>query len=249
MSQAGTRTYRIREFAKLAGVTVRALQHYDRMGVLTPARSSRGSRVYSHADLQTLVEIVALKSMGVPLKKIGKLRANGPAALVETLGSQRRALERKQPVLDRVIFTVRNIEAAIGRGEETDPAVLKPLMDALRKGNGHSQQPPPAAPERRIPPWADLEQEWEALLADVEAASAEAETNPATMRALAARWERLMSLSTDGAPYARDLVPYLAILRSSSTPRLVPGGAPFEKIGPALADWIAPAGTARPGNR
>ena len=116
MAQARGRSYRIREFAKLAGVTVRALQHYDRMGLLTPSRSQAGSRLYSQADLQALVQIVALKSVGVPLKKIGMLRANGPNALVETLGSQRRALERRQPMLDRVIFAVRNIEAVLESG-------------------------------------------------------------------------------------------------------------------------------------
>ena len=85
MSQGRVRSYRIREFAKLAGVTVRALQHYDRMGLLTPARSRTGSRVYSESDFQALVQILALKSVGVPLRKIGMLRAHGPSALMESL--------------------------------------------------------------------------------------------------------------------------------------------------------------------
>ena len=39
-------TYRIGEFAELAGVTVRALHHYDRIGLLKPQRSGSGSRLY-----------------------------------------------------------------------------------------------------------------------------------------------------------------------------------------------------------
>jgi hypothetical protein len=40
-------TFRIQEFAKLAGVTVRALHHYDRLKLLSPAhRSERGYRLY-----------------------------------------------------------------------------------------------------------------------------------------------------------------------------------------------------------
>jgi DNA-binding transcriptional MerR regulator len=47
-------TYRIGEFAELAGVTVRALHHYDRIGLLKPQRGNSGSRLYSLADLERL---------------------------------------------------------------------------------------------------------------------------------------------------------------------------------------------------
>jgi MerR family transcriptional regulator, thiopeptide resistance regulator len=235
MSQARGRTYRIREFAKLAGVTVRALQHYDRMGLLTPARSQAGSRVYSAADLRSLVQIVALKSVGVPLKQIGALRATGASALVATLGAQRRALERKKPVLDRVIFAVRNLEAVLGSDQEADPAVLKPLMDALRIGEGEPADSPPLA-ERHVAGWAQLRQEWETLLADVEQAT----SDPAggVMQDLAARWDRLMALSTDGVSYGRDFARHVDNLRAGGASRAVPGGLAFERIGPALAHRV-----------
>jgi DNA-binding transcriptional MerR regulator len=52
------RTFRIQEFAKLAGVTERALHHYDRLKLLSPAhRSERGDRLYSRADLGRLERI------------------------------------------------------------------------------------------------------------------------------------------------------------------------------------------------
>ena len=43
--------YRIHEFARLAGVTVKALRHYDRLGLLRPRRTGSGYRVYSDSDL------------------------------------------------------------------------------------------------------------------------------------------------------------------------------------------------------
>jgi len=47
--------FRIQEFAKLAGVIVRALHHYDRLKLLSPGhRSERGSRIYCHEDLGRL---------------------------------------------------------------------------------------------------------------------------------------------------------------------------------------------------
>src|SRR5215472_4266739 len=40
------RQYKVREFAEFAGVTVRALHHYERLGLLKPTRTAAGYRVY-----------------------------------------------------------------------------------------------------------------------------------------------------------------------------------------------------------
>ena len=66
-NQAGG--YRVQEFAELAGVTVRTLHHYDRLGQLKPLRTHSGYRCYSEAHLAQLEQIVALKFIGVPLKR------------------------------------------------------------------------------------------------------------------------------------------------------------------------------------
>ena len=46
--------HRASEFADLAGVTVRTLHHYDRMGLLKPHRNGSGSRHYRERILSTL---------------------------------------------------------------------------------------------------------------------------------------------------------------------------------------------------
>ena len=63
-------TYRVQQFSELAGVTVRALHHYDRLALLKPRRTDAGYRVYSPSDLDRLERIVALKFLGLPLKQI-----------------------------------------------------------------------------------------------------------------------------------------------------------------------------------
>ena len=65
--------YRVHEFAELAGVTVKTLHHYDRVGLLRPRRTSSGYRVYTHADLVRLEEILALKTIGFSLNDIRAL--------------------------------------------------------------------------------------------------------------------------------------------------------------------------------
>ena len=66
--------YRVQEFAALAGVTVRALHHYDQLGLLKPLRRpGSGYRIYRDADFARLEQIVVLKFLGIPLREIGPL--------------------------------------------------------------------------------------------------------------------------------------------------------------------------------
>ncbi len=58
----------IHEFAERNGVTVRALQHYDKLGLLSPQRSPAGYRRYSGADAGKLQQIQALQWVGLGLK-------------------------------------------------------------------------------------------------------------------------------------------------------------------------------------
>ena len=50
MGDSNEKLFQAREFAKLSGVTVRALHHYDRLGLLKPSRHTRaGYRLYARA--------------------------------------------------------------------------------------------------------------------------------------------------------------------------------------------------------
>jgi DNA-binding transcriptional MerR regulator len=69
-------TYSVRAFAELAGVTIKTLHHYERRGLLAPRRSRAGYRRYTIKDLARLERIIALKSLGLPLKEIARLKGS-----------------------------------------------------------------------------------------------------------------------------------------------------------------------------
>ncbi len=96
VTRAMSTSYRIGEFAKLAGVTVRALHHYDRIGLLKPQRGSSGFRLYRMEDLERLEQIAALKFLGIPLQEIKLLLKHGPLTLVDSLHVQRDGFSRKK---------------------------------------------------------------------------------------------------------------------------------------------------------
>ena len=65
----------IGDFAQLARVSARVLRHYDRIGLLHPARvdDTTGYRFYSAAQLADVNRIVALRDLGFGLVEIGEL--------------------------------------------------------------------------------------------------------------------------------------------------------------------------------
>ena len=64
--------FKIGDFARLGGVSVRALRHYDEIGLLSPADVDAGSgyRLYAAHQLGPLNRIVALKELGFSLTQI-----------------------------------------------------------------------------------------------------------------------------------------------------------------------------------
>jgi DNA-binding transcriptional MerR regulator len=55
VADVSAETYTVGAVARLAGVSVRTLHHYDQIGLLCPGtRSSAGYRLYSLSDLKRL---------------------------------------------------------------------------------------------------------------------------------------------------------------------------------------------------
>ena len=75
--------------AKVAGMTVRTLHHYDELGLLRPSeRTPSGHRRYTEADLHRLYQIRLLRQLGMSLDEIGDVLADpsdpGPLTRVLT---------------------------------------------------------------------------------------------------------------------------------------------------------------------
>jgi MerR family transcriptional regulator, thiopeptide resistance regulator len=62
------------EVAALAGVTVRTLHHYDRIGLLSPSgRTAAGYRQYAPGDLDRLHQVLLYRELGFPLEEVATL--------------------------------------------------------------------------------------------------------------------------------------------------------------------------------
>jgi len=206
-----SKLHHVQEFAELAGVTVRALHHYDRLGLLKPRRTPAGYRLYDGlGDLERLEQIVALKFLGIPLKQIRTLFHREAHALPEALRMQRRVLEEKRRLLDSAINAIREAEQATRPGERPDSAVLKKIIEVIEMQDNmdwskkyYSDEAQNKIEERKQL-WSPENQErwskeWSDLFREVEAALGE---GPASEKAqaLAARWKKLVEAFTGRDP-------------------------------------------------
>lgn len=70
------RTWRVGDVAVATGLTVRALHHYDEIGLVVPSgRTASGHRLYVDADLRRLYMVTALRQLGLSLEQVGKVLA------------------------------------------------------------------------------------------------------------------------------------------------------------------------------
>jgi MerR family transcriptional regulator, thiopeptide resistance regulator len=202
--------YRIQAFGRLAGVTVRALHHYDRLGLLKPSgRSDRGYRLYRDRDLARLEQIVVLKFLGLPLRQIGRLLKR-EAPLSDTLRQQQQVLAEKRRQLDVAIHAIGEAERSVRSRREPDWELFTTIVREIEMQNNNEWSKKYYSPgaqakvEARKTLWspelqAQVTKQWTELVADVEAALGEDPAGPKA-QALAARWRTLVEGFTGGDP-------------------------------------------------
>jgi len=107
--------YRIKELASLAGVSVRTLHHYDRIGLLAPqSRNASGYRLYGEAELFRLQQILLYREMELPLGKIGELLDRADFDFRNELARHRRSIEEKAARLAVLLTTIDKTIARLG---------------------------------------------------------------------------------------------------------------------------------------
>jgi MerR family transcriptional regulator, thiopeptide resistance regulator len=213
VSDKAVRWYQASEFAQLTGVTVRALHHYDRLGLLRPTRRTRaGYRLYGERDVARLEQIVALKFIGFSLKEIKTILDRDALDLTAMLRLQRETIQRKRRLLDSAIAAIERAELAVSQRGEADLETFKQIIEVMNMENNtnwmmqYYSEEARQKIETRARDWTPEKQaqasaDWAALFKDVAAAIAEG-VDPASQRAqqLAARWDELIRGFTGGDP-------------------------------------------------
>ncbi len=119
------------QFAALAGVSVRTIRFYDKLGILKPSLlSGNNARFYTDSDLVRLQQILLLKYLGFSLEEIRELTIDDqdPAYLLNQLDLQQRLVEDRIEQMQVVRSAISDTAGMIREGEGVDWSKLLDLI-------------------------------------------------------------------------------------------------------------------------
>jgi MerR family transcriptional regulator, multidrug-efflux activator len=113
--------YTVKSVADLAGISVRALHHFDHIGLLRPETvSEAGYRLYSERDLERLQQVLFFRELGFKLGEIKEIMANPNFDRRRALHAHRELLCERRERLERLIAAVDDTLAAIEKETTMD---------------------------------------------------------------------------------------------------------------------------------
>ncbi len=96
--------FTVNEVSKIAGISVRTLQYYDKIGLLPPSSfTDSGYRLYNEDSLERLQTVLLFKELEFPLKEIKKIIENPDFDKEKALSEQIKLLKLRREQLDSLI--------------------------------------------------------------------------------------------------------------------------------------------------
>ncbi|EJO5347721.1 MerR family transcriptional regulator [Clostridium botulinum] len=113
--------YKVKEIADMAGISVRMLHHYDKIGLLKPESiSAAGYRLYTNENLDRLQQILFFKELNFPLKEIKIILDSPNFNRKEALKTHKQLLLEKKLRLEKIIHSIDKTIDGIEGGVKMD---------------------------------------------------------------------------------------------------------------------------------
>lgn len=129
------RRWSIGELARATGMTVRALYHYDEIGLLRASeRTPAGHRRYTERDLRRLYRVRTLRTLGLSLEEIAGVldgAADDPESMRHLLTAQLRRLDEHAELIGMLRQRVRGLLRQAGDSSGPDPDRLMTALELM----------------------------------------------------------------------------------------------------------------------
>ena len=113
--------YTVNQVAQLAGVTLRTLRYYDKIGLLTPhTRTEAGYRIYSQEDVDKLQQVLFFRELDFPLARIREILDNPQFDRRVALKMQAEHLEKRAARYHKLSQLARETLRDLEGGHEMD---------------------------------------------------------------------------------------------------------------------------------
>jgi DNA-binding transcriptional MerR regulator len=130
------RLWKVGELAKQTGLTVRALHHYDEIGLLSPSRrSASGYRLYDGDDVARLLQILSLRQVGFSLEEIrdslAKPECSLPRVLELHITRLREGIELQRRLCSRLETVAGRLRSSEAVSVEEFLETMEAMMEAM----------------------------------------------------------------------------------------------------------------------
>ena len=120
--------YGVGELARISGVSVRALHHYDEIGLLSPAYTApNGYRRYGREELLRLQEILFARELGLSLAEITSFLEDGSGRLARLLRHRDRLVAERQRVTGMIETLDRTVAHLKGERDMANEDLYRPF--------------------------------------------------------------------------------------------------------------------------
>ncbi|MEM9964465.1 MAG: MerR family transcriptional regulator [Asticcacaulis sp.] len=117
------------ETARRFGISPKALRLYEARGLVIPERTPADWRVYGPLQIARLQQVIALKSFGLSLGRIGELMSGRTAGLDDFLALHEALLTQQRKSIERALHLVKAARTKLG---ETGHLSSDDLIDLTR---------------------------------------------------------------------------------------------------------------------
>ncbi len=114
------RCYSVGQFARLTGVSVRTLHHYEEQGLLFPQRSANGYRIYGEDEEDRLQQVLLYREMGLRLADIRKILDDPSFDQRDALVRHLEELQAREVRIERLIASVKRTLQSLEGGAPMD---------------------------------------------------------------------------------------------------------------------------------
>jgi DNA-binding transcriptional MerR regulator len=237
--------WKVGELARNTGMSVRALHHYDEIGLLRPSlRTAAGHRLYDRADIERLQQIHSLRLMGISLDETKRLLDGAVASPRQVIDLHLARLHEQITMQKRLAGRLRALAHHLDTAEPVSlDELCRTIEDMMRVEKYFTPEQLEVLEERRTRVGEErmrtVHDDWNEIIPKVRAAM-ENGVDPTSpeMLALARRWKALVEEFTGGDPAIANAV---KTMYNNEGPALqeklgnVPTPEMFEYIGRSFA--------------
>ncbi|HAG42302.1 MAG TPA: MerR family transcriptional regulator [Clostridium sp.] len=143
MKDTSKKLFTTGEFAKKAGVTIRTLRYYDKIGLLVPSSHNElGHRLYSKEDFGKLQKILTLKFIGLSLEDIANIMKYdlNHKDFKKSLEIQKEIMKKKIKHIQSIIKAIDEAADTIDFNREMDWDKFINIISAINSDKNWTQQ-------------------------------------------------------------------------------------------------------------